>query len=131
MNLRPAVIEIIAADIPASLAFYRLLGFDIPAAADQEPHVEASFGGVRLTFDDHATIHSFDPDWAPAAGGDRIGLAFECDSPGEVDAAWKEITSAGYTGHLEPWDAVWGMRYAVVHDPDGLRIDLFAQLPAT
>jgi len=25
---------------------------------------------------------------------------------------------------------VWGMRYAVVHDPDGTPVDLFAPLPA-
>jgi len=49
-------------------------------------------------------------------------------SPEEVDAAWAEITGAGYRGHLAPWDAFWGMRYAVVHDPDGTPIDLFAPL---
>jgi catechol 2,3-dioxygenase-like lactoylglutathione lyase family enzyme len=32
--------------------------------------------------------------------------------------------------HLEPWDAFWGMRYAVVRDPDGTPVDLFARLPA-
>jgi uncharacterized glyoxalase superfamily protein PhnB len=38
------------------------------------------------------------------------------------------LTGAGYEGHLPPWDAVWGMRYAVVHDPDGTPVDLFADL---
>jgi len=45
-------------------------------------------------------------------------------------AAWAELTGAGYAGHLEPWDAFWGMRYAVVRDPDGNPVDLFALLPA-
>jgi uncharacterized glyoxalase superfamily protein PhnB len=57
-------------------------------------------------------------------------LAFACESPGEVDAAWADLTGAGSEGHLEPWDAFWGMRYAVVHDPDGTPVDLFAPLPA-
>ncbi|MBF6556145.1 MAG: VOC family protein [Acidimicrobiales bacterium] len=57
-------------------------------------------------------------------------LAFACESPAEVDAAWGDLTEAGYHGHLEPWDAFWGMRYAVVHDPDGRPVDLFALLPS-
>ena len=61
----------------------------------------------------------------------RLGeaLGFACDTPADVDAAWAEITGAGYEGHLAPWDAFWGMRYAVVHDPDGTPVDLFAPLP--
>lgn len=130
MNLRPALLELIVADMPATLAFYRLLGLTIPASADEAPHVETTFGGIRLAFDTQETIRSFDSDWSPAAGGHRMALAFECDSPADVDAAWKEITGAGYESHLEPWNAFWGMRYAVVHDPDGNPIDLFAPLPA-
>jgi catechol 2,3-dioxygenase-like lactoylglutathione lyase family enzyme len=128
MNLRPAVLELVVADMPATLAFYRLLGLEIPASADEAPHVEATFGTTRLAFDTHQTIQSFDPDWTPATGGHRVALGFECDSPTDVDQAWKEITDAGYHGHLAPWDAVWGMRYAVVQDPDGTPVDLFAPL---
>jgi hypothetical protein len=29
---------------------------------------------------------------------------------------------------LKPWDAFWGQRYAVVHDPDGNGVDLLAPL---
>jgi uncharacterized glyoxalase superfamily protein PhnB len=57
-----------------------------------------------------------------------MALAFACDSPAEVDAAYAELTEAGATAGLEPWDAFWGMRYAVVHDPDGNPVDLFAPL---
>lgn len=35
---------------------------------------------------------------------------------------------AGYRGHKEPWDAFWGQRYAIVNDPDGNHISLFAPL---
>ena len=42
-----------------------------------------------------------------------------------------ELVAAGYHGHLEPWDAFWGQRYATVLDPDGNSVDLFAPLPAT
>jgi uncharacterized glyoxalase superfamily protein PhnB len=60
--------------------------------------------------------------------GQRIGLAFKCDSPAEVDAAYARITAAGYTGRKAPWDAFWGQRYAVVEDPDGNGVDLFAPM---
>ncbi len=42
---------------------------------------------------------------------------------------WAELVGAGVRRHLEPWDAFWGMRYAVVRDPDGTPVDLFAALP--
>jgi catechol 2,3-dioxygenase-like lactoylglutathione lyase family enzyme len=130
MKLRPAVVELVVSDMATTLAFYRRLGLKIPPESDGQPHAEAELGGgVRLAWDTEATIRSFDPGWSPASGGGhRVALAFACDSPEEVDAAWAEITGAGYRGHLAPWDAFWGMRYAVVHDPDGTPIDLFAPL---
>jgi catechol 2,3-dioxygenase-like lactoylglutathione lyase family enzyme len=129
MKLRPALVELVVADMPATLAFYRRLGLDIPGPADAEPHVDVEFGGLRIAFDTEATIRSFDSDWSPPSGGHRVALAFECGSPGEVDEAWADLVGAGYAGHLEPWDAFWGMRYAVVRDPDGTPVDLFAVLP--
>jgi catechol 2,3-dioxygenase-like lactoylglutathione lyase family enzyme len=129
---RPALIELVVSDMAASLAFYRRLGLEIPPEADGQPHVDVELGGgLRMAWDTEETIRSFDPDWSPPApGGHRVALAFACDTPAEVDAAWKELTGAGYAGHLPPWDAFWGMRYAVVHDPDGTPVDLFATLPA-
>jgi catechol 2,3-dioxygenase-like lactoylglutathione lyase family enzyme len=131
MNLRLSVVEVVVADMAASLAFYRRLGLDIPDDADLQPHVNVEVGGgLQLAFDTEDTIRSFDKEWArPVGGGHRMALAFECGSPAEVDAAWAELTGAGYDGHLEPWDAFWGMRYAVVRDPDGNPVDLFAPLP--
>jgi catechol 2,3-dioxygenase-like lactoylglutathione lyase family enzyme len=132
MKLRPALLELVVSDMAATLAFYRRLGLEVPAEADQQPHVDVELGdGMRLAWDTEETIRSFDPGWSPpAGGGHRVALAFACDSPAEVDAAWAELTGAGYEGHLAPWDAFWGMRYAVVHDPDGTPVDLFAPLPA-
>lgn len=131
MKLRPALIELVVSDMAATLAFYRRLGLDVPPEADGQPHVDAEFGGgMRLAWDTEETIRSFDPGWSPPGrGGHRAALAFACDSPAEVDAAWAELIGAGYEGHLAPWDAFWGMRYCVVHDPDGTPVDLFAPLP--
>jgi catechol 2,3-dioxygenase-like lactoylglutathione lyase family enzyme len=128
MKLKPALIELVVADMPATLAFYRRLGLDIPDEADAEPHVDVELGGIRLAFDTRETILSFDPSWSPPSGGHRAALAFAAGSPAEVDAAYAELTESGVEGHLAPWDAFWGLRYAVVHDPDGNPVDLFAPL---
>ncbi|MYQ76573.1 glyoxalase [Streptomyces sp. SID4923] len=127
MTPRLDAISLTTADLPASLAFYRRLGLDIPAGAESAPHVEVVLpGGGRLLWDTEDVVRSFDPGWNPPAGGDRIGLAFLCDSPAEVDAVYADLTGAGYRGHLKPWDAVWGQRYAVVLDPDDCAVSLFA-----
>lgn len=130
MTARFDLVGIVVADIARSLAFYRELGFDLPASSDGEPHVEASLpGGLRIAWDTIETVRSFDPSWQPASGGSRMSLAFACDGPADVDATYARLTAAGHEGHLAPWDAFWGMRYAVLHDPDGNSVDLFALLP--
>ena len=133
MKLQLSLIELVVADMAATLAFYRRLGLDIPADADKQPHVDIELtGGMRLAFDTEDTIKSFDPEWQrPTEGSHRAAIAFACKDPAEVDSAYAELTGAGYEGHLPPWDAFWGMRYAVVHDPDGTPVDLFALLPAS
>lgn len=131
MKPQPAVIELVVSDMSASLAFYRRLGVDVPADSDDQPHVDADLGGIRIAWDTEETIRSFDRAWTPPSGGHRVALAFACETPADVDAVWGDLTAAGYEGHLEPWDAPWGMRYAVVHDPDGSTVDLFAPLAGT
>ena len=122
LNLIGFVVE----DMARTLAFYRHLGLDLPPEADKEPHAETTLaGGLRLAWDTVETIHSFDPDWTPPSGGHRAALAFQFDTTGEVDAAYERLTSLGYDGHKEPWDAFWGQRYAILHDPDGNAVDLF------
>lgn len=129
MNARLTVIGIVVADMSTSLAFYRALGLELPAGADAEPHVEHELpGGLRLAWDTVETIRSFDPDWSPPTGSHRTSLAFALPGPAEVDAAYAAMVDAGHAGHKKPWDAFWGMRYAVLTDPDGNAVDLFAPL---
>lgn len=124
------LVGIVVTDMAASLAFYRLLGLTIPPDADAEGHVETTLpGGLRLAWDTVEVIRSFDPGWEAPAGGHGISLAFVCGSPAEVDAVYTALVEAGHHGHIAPWDAFWGQRYATVHDPDGNSVDLFAALP--
>lgn len=129
MQPRLDLIGIVVRDMARALAFYRALGLDLPPEMDGEGHVETTLpGGLRLAWDTEEVIRSFDADWQPPSGGHRIGLAFLCESPAEVDAAYERLTGMGYHGHKPPWDAFWGQRYATLHDPDGNGVDLFAPM---
>jgi uncharacterized glyoxalase superfamily protein PhnB len=110
-----------------SVRFYRLLGLDVPETPD-EGHLEASLpSGLRLMLDSEEVIRSFRPDWTRETGN-QVSLAFECGSPAEVDEIYARMVDAGFQAEKEPWDAFWGQRYAQLADPDGIPVDLFAQL---
>ena len=128
MATYPDMVGTVVSNMGAALAFYRLLGLAIPEGAEAEAHVEViTPNGYRLAWDTEEVIKSFDPDWT-APTGQRVSLAFRCDSPAEVDALYERIVAQGHRGHKAPWDAFWGQRYATVADPDGTRVDLFAPL---
>ncbi|MGO4103516.1 VOC family protein [Leifsonia sp. YAF41] len=129
MSIHFSFIGLVVADMARSLDFYRRLGVPIPENSDAEPHVEATLpGGLRLGWDTIDTIRTFDPAWSAPTGSHRVALAFDCESPAGVDAAFADMVSAGFTAHVEPWDAFWGQRYATLLDPDGNSVDLFAAL---
>lgn len=137
MDIAPRVtprldlVGLVASDMAASLAFYRRLGLDVPEGAESAPHVEVALpGGLRIAWDTEDVVRSFDPGRQRPEGGNRIELAFRCGTPADVDAVYEELVGAGYRGHLTPWDAVWGQRYAVVLDPDGCGVSLFADAAA-
>jgi uncharacterized glyoxalase superfamily protein PhnB len=120
-------IGIAASDVRRSMQFYRLLGLELPEDPADD-HVEAVMAnGTRLMFDSEEVIRSFLPDWE-RTDGNQVSLAFECASPAEVDEIYARVVAAGFEGEKEPWDAFWGQRYALLGDPDGVRVNLFAAL---
>jgi catechol 2,3-dioxygenase-like lactoylglutathione lyase family enzyme len=120
-------IGIAVSDLKRSLQFYGLLGFDLPEETDED-HVEATMAnGTRLMFDTEEVIRSFLPDWK-RSDGNQVSLAVECASPAEVDEVYVRVVAAGFEGEKEPWDAFWGQRYALLGDPDGVRVNLYASL---
>jgi len=125
---QPDLIGIVVRDMPAALRFYRLLGLDIGLNLDTESHVEVVLSnGLRLAWDSLEMIKGLDPTWVEPVG-QRMTLAFKCDSPADVDALYQQVIENGYQSHKAPWDAFWGQRYAVVVDPDGNLVDVFASL---
>ncbi|MDT0267075.1 VOC family protein [Streptomyces sp. DSM 44915] len=130
MTPRMDMICLITDDMAASLAFYQQLGVPMPADGASGPHVEATFpDGLRIAWETVESVRAADPEYQPRPEGTRLSLAFRCDSPAEVDALYERLLAAGHSGLREPWDAFWGQRYAVVRDPDGNAVDLFAWQP--
>jgi uncharacterized glyoxalase superfamily protein PhnB len=125
---QPDLAGMVVKDMGKALDFYRLLGLDIPASAASEDHVEyVTPGGFRIAWDTEALIKSFNPGWVQPVG-QAVSLAFKCASAAEVDTLCQRLTQNGFIVEKAPWDAFWGQRYAIVVDPDGNHVDLFAAL---
>ena len=119
-------IGVIVSDMARAIDFYRLVGLEFEG---DDVHAEAAGpGGLRVMLDSEASVMSFS-DWQPpTGGGPRTALAFLCDTTADVDRLFEDLVAAGGHGHLPPFDAPWGQRYATVHDHDGNAVDLFAPL---
>jgi catechol 2,3-dioxygenase-like lactoylglutathione lyase family enzyme len=125
-SMKLDMIGIVVSDIARSLAFYRLLGLEIPEVEATENHVEIVLpNGLRFAWDKLEMMKSFDPE--ATIQPHNVG-GFLCSSPSEVDSTYQRLLEAGHGGHKAPWDAFWGQRYAIVKDPDGHTVDLFAPL---
>ena len=120
-------IGIAVSDMAASIRFYRLLGLDVPGTPDED-HVDAFLpNGVRFMLDSEDVMRSFREDWVRRTGN-QLSFPLECGSPAEVDEVYARVTAAGFQSEKEPWDAFWGQRYALLLDPDGVEVSLYAAL---
>lgn len=123
-------INLVAAELPAVVEFYRLLGLEIaevtPAWEAWKPHHRNAnvVGGAKLDFDLDSLA------FARMWGSDNVPvgalLGFGVDSREGVDTLYERVTAAGYTGLRAPYDAFWGARYAVVLDPSGVAVGLMS-----
>ena len=95
-------VGVVVQDMPATLAFYRALGLEIPAGEDHGPHVEyVAESGYAIGFVAEAMVRQSDPQWRD---------------------------SFGHPSYQAPWDAFWGQRFARVIDPNQNVVNLFAHL---
>lgn len=128
MAVKPSSIDIVVKDMAASLAFYKALGLAAPIERSNEPQVQIETeGAASIGLISEAMMRKADPHWITPVG-QRVTFACRCDSPQEVDEVYRRMMSHGDHGLKEPWDAFWGQRYAFLKDPDGNRVDLFAEL---
>ena len=128
MAVVPHSIDIVVADMAASLGFYRALGLPVSYGHEEAEQVQIETpGGASIGLISEAMMKGHNPHWVDPVG-QRVTFACRCDSVSEVDDTYAKVTAAGYEGRQEPWDSPWGQRYAMLADPDGNRVDLFAEL---
>lgn len=121
-------LAITSTNFKETVRFYKLLGFQFPDFDAEEKHIEPirKENEVRLMIDDAGLIESITG--VKPIPPTHSSFAMLCNSPSGVDAAIKLIRENGYTIVKDPWDAFWGQRYAIIKDPDGYMVDLFAAL---
>jgi uncharacterized glyoxalase superfamily protein PhnB len=121
-------ISVTSTNLKKTIEFYSLLGFVFPPLKEGEDHIEpqTQAGEVRLMIDTADLIQSITG--SKPVPPNHSSFAILCENPSKVDEVTKSIKNAGFTVVKEPWDAFWGQRYAIVSDPDGYMIDLFAPL---
>lgn len=127
MPVQLAMVGLVVADMPRSLAFYRRLGLEIPADADAKRFVMHRMPSGVTIFFDTVFFPENDPDRRPAPSGSyNISLEFYLGTREAVDGAWEELTGLGYAGRAAPWKSV-GPYAAIVEDPDGNAVLLTAE----
>lgn len=111
-----------------TVAFYSLLGFDFSTVDISSNHVEPTIpdGSVRLMIDTIDIIQDIIGETPKSSNHSSFAIRF--DSVKEVDDIVIKLEKQNFTIIKQPWDAFWNQRYAVIEDPDGYRIDLFADL---
>ena len=128
VTMKLNAVAITAHSIPEAVAFHELLGFKFDVIGEDEEHVEARHGDIKLMIDSEEMVESIL--CAKPVPANHSTFALEYDSPEDVNSATSKLTEAGYVLVKEPWDAFWGQRYAIARDPNGYMVDLYAYLPA-
>ena len=118
-------LNLIVADMEATLAFYRALGLEIEPSPGGK-HAEAKLpGGLSLEWDTASSAGTWDSGWEGGGGGSVV-IGFAVGDRAEVDELFATLTAAGHRGHQQPYDAFWGARYAIVDDPDGRAVGIMS-----
>jgi uncharacterized glyoxalase superfamily protein PhnB len=124
------MLNLVVADMAASLAFYRRLGIAVPDAQDAAAaHVQLRMpGGISLELDTAESARLWHAGWRADPAGVSVVIGFSLPTREAVDTRYSQLTSAGYAGRQPPFDAFWGARWAIVTDPDGNDIGLMSPI---
>ena len=118
-KVRFGMMVLYARDLQRSIAFYRLLGLDVPDPHPEHPVSACQMAnGVTMIITTDALAVRFDSAWVRPDRGYQQVTEFFVDDDAQVDAAWSRLTSAGYTGRTAPGHLI-GPYATLVEDPDG------------
>lgn len=122
------LLTLVVGDMEPMVEFYRRLGVEIEDTTEEwaSHHRSGSAGSTGFDLDAASFASHWNAGWPAGRTGPLLG--FKLPSREAVDAAYADLTGAGYAGSQEPWDAFWGARYAVVVDPDGNHVGLMSPL---
>ena len=123
-------LNLVARDVNATIAFYRLLGVDLPDdkiwSTDSGPHhTEGVPIGpeAEVEIDSEALAADYNAGFDPSS---RTMLVFRVETRNAVDSIHDRLVQAGHTSSQPPTDAFWGARFAVIKDPDGRDIGIMS-----
>ncbi len=128
-------VNLVSSDPARSIAFYRLLGVELPEKschfmAKTMFHANAPTDdgpAASLEFDSVGFAKAWNPGWKDAGNlAGRVVVGFRVETREAVDAAYQRLVRAGHAGLLAPHDAFWGARYAIVEDPDGVAVGIMS-----
>jgi catechol 2,3-dioxygenase-like lactoylglutathione lyase family enzyme len=123
-------INLVVADMDASVAFYRRLGVTIPDRGPWDVDHRSAETDDGLDFELDST--TFAPRWNSgypgSAGRGAAVFGFRVGTREAVDRIHDDLRDAGYTSQQEPYDAFWGSRYAIVEDPDGNAVGIMSPM---
>ena len=125
-------INIVARDLDATVAFYRILGVQLrdPIRTEGGEAFHANSmpaSGASLEADSERFARVWNRGWeseAELAG--RIVIGLRVADRAAVDRLAEEVVRSGYRLLQPPYDAFWGARYAIVEDPDGIAVGLMS-----
>lgn len=126
-DVRFTGLNLICADVDATIAFYALLGVTwgedlIWRTATGAHHVS----GVEVGSSAELELDSAALGEAYGAGDATTLLGFGVPSREAVDEVHQRLVDAGHPSRIAPHDAFWGARFAIVADPDGRAVGLLS-----
>lgn len=118
------MVGIIVSNMKEAIAFYELLGLKVKSGSSEDAYVELENEGVRISLNTKEMITAV-LGFEPETTGDKVELAFLCESANHVDELVEKVRLAEFEVIKEPWSAPWGQYYALVRDHDKNIISLF------
>ncbi|GAB3404994.1 VOC family protein [Schumannella luteola] len=119
MTIRFGMIVLYVRDLDKSIAFYRLLGLDVPEPRPDRPVTQIPLGsGISFLLTTAEIATRVDADWRRPSDGYQQVIEFFVGDDAAVDETWQRMTAAGYVGRAAPANPL--QPYAtLIEDPDG------------